>query len=82
MNNEPVRILSLEELCEQLTIGRNAAYNLLRTGQIKAFRIKRIWKSPQSSINEYVQTGTKYRSPLGLMAKGRIITHNIFLLGF
>jgi excisionase family DNA binding protein len=59
MNNEPVRILSLEELCEQLTIGRNAAYNLLRTGQIKAFRIKRIWKIPQSSINEYVQTVTK-----------------------
>ena len=58
MNNEPVRILSLEELCEQLTIGRNAAYNLLRTGQIKAFRIKRIWKIPQSSINEYVQTVT------------------------
>lgn len=59
MNNEPVRILSLEELCEQLTIGRNAAYNLLRTGQIKAFRIKRIWKIPQSSINEYVQSVTK-----------------------
>ncbi|WP_297968264.1 helix-turn-helix domain-containing protein [uncultured Anaerovibrio sp.] len=59
MDNEPVRILSLEELCEQLTIGRNAAYNLLRTGQIKAFRIKRIWKIPQSSINEYVQTVTK-----------------------
>ncbi|WP_294521576.1 helix-turn-helix domain-containing protein [uncultured Anaerovibrio sp.] len=59
MNNEPVRILSLEELCEQLTIGRNAAYNLLRTGQIKAFRIKRIWKIPQSSINEYVQAVTK-----------------------
>ena len=59
MNNEPVRILSLEELCEQLTIGRNAAYNLLRTGQIRAFRIKRIWKIPQSSINEYVQAVTK-----------------------
>ena len=59
MDNEPVRILSLEELCEQLTIGRNAAYNLLRTGQIKAFRIKRIWKIPQSSINEYVKTVTK-----------------------
>ena len=51
MNNEPVRILSLEELCEQLTIGRNAAYNLLRTGQIKAFRIKRIWKIPVESID-------------------------------
>ena len=59
MNNDPVRILSLDEVCEQLTIGRNAAYHLIRTGQLKAFRIKRIWKIPQSSINEYVQSVTK-----------------------
>jgi excisionase family DNA binding protein len=54
-NNEPISILSLEDVCKQLTLGKNAVYNLIRTGQIKAFRIKRIWKIPQSSVNEYVQ---------------------------
>lgn len=59
MDKEPTPILSLEELCEQLSIGKNAAYELLRSGEIKAFRIKRIWKIPQTSVNEYIQTAIK-----------------------
>ncbi|MBE6106815.1 helix-turn-helix domain-containing protein [Anaerovibrio lipolyticus] len=59
MDKEPTPILSLEELCEQLSIGKNAAYELLRSGKIKAFRIKRIWKIPQTSVNEYIQTAIK-----------------------
>lgn len=59
MDKEPTPILSLDELCEQLSIGKNAAYELLRSGKIKAFRIKRIWKIPQTSINEYIQTAIK-----------------------
>ena len=59
MDKEPTPILSLEELCEQLSIGKNAAYELLRSGKIKAFRIKRIWKIPQTSVNEYTQTAIK-----------------------
>ena len=59
MYKEPTPILSLEELCEQLSISKNAAYELLRSGKIKAFRIKRIWKIPQTSVNEYIQTAIK-----------------------
>ncbi len=59
MDKEPTPILSLEELCEQLSIGKNAAYELLRSGKIKAFRINRIWKIPQTSVNEYIQTAIK-----------------------
>jgi len=59
MNNEPVRIVNIEDLCEQLAIGKNAAYDLLRSGKIKAFRIKRIWKIPQNSINEYIISASK-----------------------
>ena len=59
MNNEPVRIVNIEDLCDQLSIGKNAAYDLLRSGQIKAFRIKRIWKIPQASINEYILSASK-----------------------
>jgi len=56
MDKEPIPILNLEELCEQLSIGKNAAYQLLKTKKIRAFRIKRVWKIPQTSINEYIQT--------------------------
>lgn len=56
MNNEPIRILTIDEVCDQLCIGKNAAYDLIRTGQLKGFRIKRIWKVPQTAVNDYVYT--------------------------
>lgn len=59
MENEAMRIVTIEELCEQLMIGKSAAYGLLRTGKIKGFRIKRIWKIPQKSINEYIMNESK-----------------------
>lgn len=47
-------MISLEDLCEILTIGKNTAYHLLKTNQIRAFKIGRIWKIPQDSVSEYV----------------------------
>ena len=48
-------MISLDDLCEMLTIGKNTAYQLLRTKQIKAFKIGRIWKIPRESVSEYIQ---------------------------
>lgn len=47
-------MISIEDLCEMLTIGKNTAYHLLKTNQIKAFKIGRIWKIPRESVSEYV----------------------------
>jgi len=47
-------MISLDDLCEMLTIGKNTAYELLRTKQIKAFKIGRIWKIPRESVSEYI----------------------------
>ena len=47
-------LITLEELCEQLSIGRNAAYHLLNSGELKAFRIGRIWKIPRKSVYHYI----------------------------
>ena len=49
-------MISLDDLCEMLTIGKNTAYELLRTKQIKAFKIGRIWKIPRESVSEYILT--------------------------
>ncbi|GBG56591.1 excisionase [Sporomusaceae bacterium FL31] len=52
-------ILTVEELCEMLTIGKNAAYTLLASRQIKAARINnRIWKIPKIAVIEYVLTSS------------------------
>ena len=47
-------MVSLEDLCEMLAIGKNTAYRLLKTNQIHAFKIGRIWKIPRESVEEYV----------------------------
>lgn len=54
MFNDYSDMVSIEELCEMLRIGRNKAYELLRTKQIKAFRCGRVWKIPKQSVIDYV----------------------------
>lgn len=47
-------LLTIEDLCEVLMIGRNTAYRLLSSGAIRAFRIGRCWKIPRSAVNEFL----------------------------
>lgn len=56
MNNMSTELLTFEELCETLMIGRSTAYKLLHSGELKAFRIGRIWKIPKSGVLEYLQS--------------------------
>lgn len=54
-NNESNDLITIEDLCEMLFIGKNAAYHLLNTGEIKAFRIGRNWKIPRQSVINYIR---------------------------
>lgn len=49
-------LISIEELCEILQIGRNTAYQLLNSGFITAFRIGRRWKIPKSAVIKLLTT--------------------------
>lgn len=55
MNNEVNELITVEELCEILMVGKNTAYKLLSTGELKAFRINRVWKIPRVSVLKYIQ---------------------------
>jgi excisionase family DNA binding protein len=52
-------LVTVEELCEMLFIGKNAAYNLLSSKQLKAFRYNRVWKIPKQGVIEYVLKQSK-----------------------
>lgn len=52
-------ILSVEDLCEILSIGKNTAYRLLKSGEIKAIRIGKIYKIPQKYVKEYIFSNFK-----------------------
>ena len=52
--SDNLEILTVQELMELLYIGKNAAYQLLNEGQIKAFRIGNTWKIPKVAVDEYI----------------------------
>ena len=54
MLNQYGDILTLDELCEALLVGRNQAYTLLNTHIIKAFKIGKSWKIPKISVEKYI----------------------------
>ncbi|SFK76273.1 DNA binding domain-containing protein, excisionase family [Paenibacillus sp. 1_12] len=48
-------IVNIEDCCEMLNIGRNKAYELLQTGQIKSFKVGgKAYRIPKVCIQEFV----------------------------
>jgi excisionase family DNA binding protein len=60
LNNYTDDILTVEQLCEVLYIGRNSAYKLLISGEIGAFRIGRTWKIPSASLENYIMKSSRF----------------------
>lgn len=56
MFNEYNDMLTVEDLMEVLAIGKNAAYELLKSGELKCFRLKGRWKIPKEAVIEFVRT--------------------------
>jgi excisionase family DNA binding protein len=54
MFNDYGDIITIEEMCELLRIGKNTAYSLLTSGKVKAFREGRKWKIPRIALESYV----------------------------
>lgn len=59
MFNEYNDLVAVEDLGEMLSIGKNAAYKLLSSGQLKAFRYNRVWKIPKQSVIEYIMNQSR-----------------------
>ena len=58
MNDSLPIVLSVPELAAVLQIGRNAAYDLVRTGQILCVRIGKTIRIPQSALMDYLNQTT------------------------
>ena len=55
MEYELNEILTVEEMMELINVGKNTAYLLLERGEVKAFRIGRLWKIPRKSVFDYIK---------------------------
>ena len=54
-------LISIDDLCEMLAIGKNSAYKLLSSGEIKCFRHNRVWKIPRDAVTEYILRKTSLK---------------------
>ena len=52
-------MVTIDDVCQMLNIGKNNAYRLLKEGMLHAFKIGRIWKISRQSVIEYVNHNTK-----------------------
>lgn len=59
MFQEYADVVSIDELCEMLKIGKNKAYDLLRSGTVGGFKEGRVWKIPKHVVVEYIMRRSK-----------------------
>ena len=52
-------LLTAEEACEALKIGKNALYEFLSSGKLKAFRNGRVWRIPKQAVQEFIRSQAK-----------------------
>lgn len=55
MQTEYIDMITIDELCELLMIGRTTAYKLLQSGELKAFKIGKVWKISRASVEQYIK---------------------------
>lgn len=49
-------LMTVEEACEALKIGKNALYALLASHNLKGYRNGRVWRIPKKAVEEYILT--------------------------
>ena len=54
MFNSYSDVLSVKQLCEILDIGKNTAYKLLQSGEIKSIKIGKVYKIPKKEVRRYI----------------------------
>lgn len=54
MFNNGYEVLTAYEAMDYLGIGENTLYKLLKSGDLGAFRIGRIWKVPKKELDKYI----------------------------
>lgn len=52
--NELPLVLTVSDISEILVIGKNTAYDLVRSGEIKSIRVGRQIRIPKSALLEYL----------------------------
>ena len=56
--NEACEALTVQQLADTLQIGRNAAYKLVHSGQLRCITIGRSIRVPRSALTDYLNSAS------------------------
>lgn len=62
MLNQYKDVMTVFDAAEALGVGKNRVYELLEKGELKGFRMGRIWKVPKLSVEAYIMGKSKLAS--------------------
>ena len=54
MESNDLNLMSVSEACQRLHVSRNTLYSLLESGDLKGFKVGRMWRIPDKSILNYM----------------------------
>lgn len=55
MSIEINSLLTVQEACEALMVGKNTIYELIRSNKVDAFRTGRTWKINRNSLENFIK---------------------------
>ncbi len=53
-----IRVYTLEEVCEILSITKRTVYNYIKAGKLHAFKMGKYWRVTEESLREFTQQDT------------------------
>ena len=56
MNSENSTVFKVEDIAKMLSISRNTAYELVRSGKIRSVKIGRTYRIPLTAVEDYLNT--------------------------
>ncbi len=51
-------IMSVQDVCDTLHVGKNTVYRLIQEGKIDCFRTGRVWKIKRNGLADYIRTAS------------------------
>lgn len=49
------KILSVKSVSETLNVGKNTIYSLLETGELRGFKVKKLWRVCSSDVDTFIK---------------------------
>lgn len=66
-----MEVLNMEEACKLLRVAKPTLYRYIRTGEIPAYKMGRVWRFHKESLDKWIRTkverDTKARSLTGAL---------------